>query len=349
LLSAQPVRSGPMLSLMMFVSCDPGLLDQLGQGSPSATSTHHAHARCGYIAEYIGYDAFAANASSYDVIHPQWYKIASDSVSVAPLKLVDDSRVVTNAQSYGVALMPMVAGVDDPVRIEAMLDSQTLRDQHVEALVNLAVTKGYAGLDLDYEHLPASYRDRVTAFVAEFADAMHAHGLEASLTVTTQAYEKSAFDYAALASAADHLHMMGYDYHWSGSHPGPLSPLGWIAASANHAASTGLASKFILLIPNYAYQPTSYCALGDCAAACTGPIATSTDEMTTCPMNASTHYSAGRTLTCMTVSGIQFFDDVASLEEKVSAAQTAGLGGIGYWTLGHEPSGFLDMIARHVP
>jgi spore germination protein YaaH len=57
----------------------------------------------------------------------------------------------------------------------------------------------------------------------------------------------------------------------------------------------------------------------------------------------------------MTSKGHLFFDDLASLEEKVVVAQNGGLGGITYWTIGGEPdqpSGPLDffqMVRSHFP
>ena len=39
-----------------------------------------------------------------------------------------------------------------------------------------------------------------------------------------------------------------------------------------------------------------------------------------------------------------YFEDVASLHDKVSLAATHHIAGIGYWSTGGEPAGFLEMI-----
>ncbi|HUP60330.1 MAG TPA: hypothetical protein VNA69_07910 [Thermoanaerobaculia bacterium] len=37
---------------------------------------------------------------------------------------------------------------------------------------------------------------------------------------------------------ADSVKIMAYDYHWSTSAPGPISPLTWLADVAKYAAGT---------------------------------------------------------------------------------------------------------------
>ena len=37
-------------------------------------------------------------------------------------------------------------------------------------------------------------------------------------------------DYAAIGSVADQVRLMGYDYHWATSPPGPVAPVNWIQA-----------------------------------------------------------------------------------------------------------------------
>ena len=63
----------------------------------------------------------------------------------------------------------------------------------------------------------------------ELAAQLHAKGKTLSFAVGGLVTAKySHWDYDALSAAADQLHVMGYDYHYLGSHPGPVSPLGWI-------------------------------------------------------------------------------------------------------------------------
>jgi spore germination protein YaaH len=76
--------------------------------------------------------------------------------------------------------------------------------------------------------------------------------------------------------------------------------------------------------------------------------------MTTCPFNTDTHYTAGRSPNGYVGASHAYFDDILSLEEKVSYAQQHSLGGITYWTIGEEadePTGrtFFQMVRNYFP
>jgi spore germination protein YaaH len=308
------------------------------------------HARCGWI-EYgntAGYDDFAANATYFDVIHPDWYALNPDGVTLKAYAGADDSRVVMAARTNHVQIIPLIASVTSATYTETMMNSASNRAAHIAALVKLAVDHGYDGVDIDYEHLPEADRAAFTQFMTELAAAMHARGKLVSAAVYGEPHDSSVYDYAALAKVCDQLHIMGYDYHWiGGGHAGPVAPLGWVKAAAAHAAATGHANKFILGVPNYGLDG---CRGKDCPAGCSGAISVTTNEMATCPYNVDDHYTAGRQPNCPAAAGgTLFFDDLQSLEEKVAAARAAGLGGVTYWAMGREIDGFFAMVLRYFP
>lgn len=308
-----------------------------------------AHRRCGWIGadDTTGYAVFVANPSFFDAIHPDWYAIANDSVGLRPILGVDDPGVLAAAAKHHVKVIPLIAGVEDVSLVRTMINDPVRRAAHVKALVALAQSKGYDGLDIDYEHLwTAGDRVPYTAFILALATAMHAAGKEISIASPALDHDghDNAFSYHDLVPVLDRIHLMGYDYHSLGTHAGPTSPLGWIDAVGVYAAATGHPEKFILGLPNYGVTPSYYCKLSSCAASCTSSIATTTDHMLTCSYG---HWNSGRSLNCTSPHGQLFFDDTLSLEEKVRAAKAHGLGGITYWTLGNEPPGFFAMVAKY--
>ena len=307
------------------------------------------HARCGWIGagDANGYATFVAHAAWFDAIHPDWWAIASDAVSLRVTGGTDDPGLLAAAAAHHVAVIPLVAGVDDVALVRTMLGDPAKRSAHVSALVALAVGRGYAGLDIDYEHL-WSNADRApfTAFIVELATAMHAAGkvLSVASPALTEAVAGAAWSYPDLVPALDRIHLMGYDFHSLGTHAGPTAPLGWIDAVTTYVAATGHPEKFLLGLPNYGVTPASACALSACAATCTSPIAATTDHMLTCPFG---NFAPGRALNCASPSGKLFFDDSQSLEEKVRMASARGLGGVTYWSVGGEPAGFFEMVQRY--
>jgi hypothetical protein len=333
---------------------DTGSAGDAGTSGDASTSPRAAHARCGWLGadDTAGYAVFAANAVFFDVIHPDWYKLdTSDLVSVDPLTGEGDATVLDAAAANHVQMWPLVAGVDDDPSgrpyVRQMLSDPAKIAAHVKNLVNLAVSKGYVGLDIDYEHLwQASDRAPYESFIAQLSQAMHASGKQVSIAIPALNSDngQSAWSYPDLVRPLDVLHIMGYDFHSIGTHSGPLAPLGWIDAVNGQAAATGHPEKFVLGVGNYGTTPTSYCNSQDCITRCGGSYATTTDHMLTCPFG---NWTAGRAPNCPTGGEQLFFEDTGSMEEKVQSARAHGLGGITYWTIGGEPDGFFAMIAKY--
>jgi spore germination protein YaaH len=215
---------------------------------------------------------------------------------------------------------------------------------HVRTLVDLAVQHGYEGLDIDYEGLwTPDDRAPFTAFIQLLTSAMHAAGKQVSIAgpALTSNANNNAWDYPVISGSLDIIHLMGYDYHFvGGDHVGPVSPLGWVEAAAAFAATTGKASRFVMGVPNYGVGAGYSCSGTECAAACGGGYETVDTHMASCSYGV---FAAGRSPHC----GSLYFDDVASIQEKVQAAHKHGLGGITYWNIGREPSGWFEMIKQY--
>jgi len=337
-----------LLAVVALVGCRAERHDP--PASARAVDTAAAHRRCGCIARdyHDGVRAFVAHAAFFDVIHPKWFELGADG-AVVTLPGADDQRVIEAARAHGVALVPLLAQVRDPAPLRVMLRDPARRAAHVGALVELAVSRGYAGLDVDYEQLwGAEDRGGYAAFVDELAAAMHAAGKQLSLAVPGQIEDKpgSPWPYAALAARVDRVHIMAYDLHSVASHAGPVAPQGWVEAVAAHARASGRPERFSLALPNYGVGASWSVGGARAAALCVGAVETVDTHMAECPRG---RFAAGRAPHCATARGQLYFDDLASLEAKVAAARAAGLGGITYWHLGDEPEGFFAMIERYYP
>jgi spore germination protein YaaH len=314
-----------------------------------------------------GYTTFAAHASELDVVHPIWWHVHS-AKNFVPILGADDPTITQHTTLAGARtqLIPVLAAVDgsDPATVSAMLHDATVKGQHIAAIVSLVMAKGYDGIDLDYEHLPTSDASAYSAFVADLAAALHAKQKSLGIDVGGMTGPGNAFwDYDALSAVADQIHIMGYDFHFLGSHLGPVAPLGWVQKIVTYVA--GIAggsrkSKFILGLPNYGLAGTpggisTWAGSLQESSALAGPgYSVVTDHMLSCPfVNPKDPIAPGRAPNALTTEGQLFFDDLASLEEKVVVAQNGGLGGITYFTIGGEPDQpgrtFFDMVRSHFP
>jgi len=315
--------------------------------TPIATSPH---TRCGWIDDPVAEQSFVANASQFNTIHPKWWTLGSDGVSINPAGNPDLPGIVQAAQTNHVRIMPLI-DAEDVTALRTLINSPTLRAQHVAAMVKLMQDHGYAGMDIDYEHLwTAADRPGYSALMQQLSAAFHAAGFELSMALEPMGYDNgnNGYDYNVLAAACDTLHLMEYDFHWlGGDHLGPLAPLGWVDASFALAETTGHRDRFMIGLANYAIGSSYWTSAHDAASQCVGTPATATDHMLTCSYD---HYDAGRAMSCLTANhGILWFEDVASMEEKIQTAVKHGARGVTYWTLGDELPGYFTMVKRYFP
>jgi chitinase len=343
-------------------------------GNGTAVATNH-HRFCGWLMAtgYVtadqdpNYADFVAHAASFDAVHPVWYHLGSTTTIATSFG--EGAAQVLAATTIGgkrTLIIPTITADDgdQPTWTSTIINSATLRAQHEAAIVSLVTGKHYDGIDLDYEHLATSDRAAFTQFATELAAKLHAQGKVLSFAVggaTTG--NLGHWDYAALAAVADELHIMGYDFHYLGSHPGPVAPLGWLQQVFTYIASLSggtLSGKFILGLPNYGLAGsdsgvTSWAGSSMDAINLAGGVYTSTTtHMSVCPLTNGLTMAAGVAPNAQTAQGHLYFDDLASMEQKVAAAQAAGLGGITYWTIGGEPDrpgtrDFFTMIRSYFP
>jgi spore germination protein YaaH len=318
-----------------------------GNGT-SAPASHAQHRRCAWIGAdtfAAGKAAFLANPRWFDAIHPVWFTLTPDGTPRA-LPIADDADLLAAARAHGVKVIPLVDGNTDSYMRAAMATPASIA-AHAQTLATLAQQHGYDGLELDYEHLwLASDRAPYAALVAAVANLLHAQNMVLTLAVPALFVEnpQSGYDYVALQQSADVLHLMGYDFHFlGGDHLGPIAPKGWIRDVVTYVQSLGAPQRYSLGVANYGIGTGWYTSAKDAAARCSGgSYSSQTDHMTVCPLG---HQEAGLAPHCDTAQGAVWFEDAASVGEKVALAREHGLGGVAYYTLGDEPTGFFDALA----
>jgi len=94
-----------------------------------------------------------------------------------------------------------------------MLGDTSVRQEHVQRIVELVIGQDYPGIDIDYRGISPDLRGEYTAFISELADALHAQGkqlavrLEPPRQVAADRWETGAYDWRAIGAAADTVKM----------------------------------------------------------------------------------------------------------------------------------------------
>jgi spore germination protein YaaH len=205
--------------------------------------------------------------SAFTEASPWMYGLDASGNVVPQYSRTDGGTMATalaELRSAGLRLVPTLANVVDGAfayqPVADVLHDPGRRSRHVADIVALVTREDYAGIDVDYEDLRAGDRQVFTDFVTELAAALHGRGKTLSVAVFAKAddagYDErnQAQDYAAIGRVADQVRLMGYDYHWETSPPGPIAPADWIDAVLRYAVTTIPRHRIVLGVPVYGYD-----------------------------------------------------------------------------------------------
>jgi spore germination protein YaaH len=233
-----------------------------------------------------------------------------------------------------------------------MLHSPALMAQQIDAIVRLVEANGYAGIDIDYEQLRAGDRQDFTTFCERLARALHAKGKVLSVALFAKTSDAGssptnvAQDYRAIGQVADQVRLMGYDYHWAGSPPGPIAPVDWLRDVLRYAKTQIPAGKIVLGIPLYGYDWTGGHGTG---------VSWLQALRLSRQYHAALHYDAQAQAPWFTYTDSAgrkhtvWFENAASSRAKFDVAQGAGIGGVYLWMPGYEDTGTWSALRQALP
>jgi spore germination protein YaaH len=208
--------------------------------------------------------SFLAHATQISIVSPQVFAFDRNGAIHGTV----DPRVVARAHDAGVKLVPLVMnpGFDQPM-IHRILTVDAVRARAVKSLAALCRDNHFDGIQFDIENVHVKDRDRLTSFMRESAEALHAVGCTVSAAVVPRtsgapgpsSYDRwifdnwrGAYDYKALADALDFISYMTYAQHTGGTTPGPVAGFTWMQASLAYVLSLGVPPEKISLgIPSY--------------------------------------------------------------------------------------------------
>ena len=223
-------------------------------GAPASVRARAASPPARFLSVWLPYwnmsaagSSALAHANQIATASPVWYTVSAGGVVTAAAGAGDGSLVAA-LRTRGVAVVPTVNESAGLQAFNRMLASPTARARVVRALVGIAKTPGYSGVDLDFEEFAIDPQDDVAAadaaaagyprLVAELCPALHAIGRTCIVTVMPRVsaapvlwrgrFATWVYDYAALGAVADRIRIMAYDEHAPDTPPGPVAPYQWV-------------------------------------------------------------------------------------------------------------------------
>ncbi|MEO8265639.1 MAG: glycosyl hydrolase family 18 protein [Ilumatobacteraceae bacterium] len=198
-------------------------------------------------------------------ISPFFYSAQADGTIALVGSATQLKTTVDTAQVRGIKVLPSITdGSGKWIMATVILANTTSRAQHVQNIVDLVMTKGFDGIDLDYEGFAftdgvASWdgtRPLWVAFVTELAAALHANGKLLSVTIPPTWVDAPnvirgypVYAPQEIGAVADRVRLMVYD--WSVASPGPISPMTWLTKVIAYNDPIVPNDKLQLGVPSY--------------------------------------------------------------------------------------------------
>jgi spore germination protein YaaH len=193
------------------------------------------------------------------------------------------------------------------------------------------------GVTLDMEGLRPEQRDAFTALVQAVAARVHASHRRLAVYVPRPGPgSAAAYDWAALSAAADLLLCSGYNEHWAGGPPGPITTTPGFARMLDQALTQAGPDKAVPLLGAFGYRwrPGRKGRLVSSTGAQrlrrrTGSAAVRAD--------GSERFRVGRDTVV--------YETTTGLRARAAASRAAGARWLGLFSLGRESAAFWHGLA----
>ena len=305
---------------------------------PLGTAVSH-----GYAYPHIDSGLLHAQLPYLSTLAPFSYGLTADGRLHAP----EDAALLAAARQYGVQPVMSLSSLTEEgefstERAALVLTDSAVQDELILEVFQVLRAKGYRGLDVDFEYLPASLAQPYAAFLHRLHRLLRSRGLflwtalapKTSASQTGILYE--GHDYAAIGAAVDGALLMTYEGGYAQGPPMAVAPLPSVRAVLDYAVTAIPPEKLLLGIPNYGYDwPLPFVSGTTRARSLSNQQAIALaveqgaeifyDETAQSPYfhytdNAGTAHAV-------------WFEDARSLDAKLRLIQEYGLMGAGFWNL----------------
>ncbi|HEX2953773.1 MAG TPA: LysM peptidoglycan-binding domain-containing protein, partial [Bacillota bacterium] len=190
------------------------------------------------------------------------FPVQSDGTITIPTNV---ERAVAIMKSHNVQPLAVITnwgagGTFDLELAHAILSSDAVRAKVVQNVQDILSRFGFAGVNVDFENMPASDRPLYTRFIQELAAALKPSGYLVTLAAPPKFADYpnapwvGTFDYAALGQAADFIFLMTYEWGWIGGPPMAIAPINLVRRALTYALTQIPPEKILQGIPLYGYD-----------------------------------------------------------------------------------------------
>ncbi len=299
----------------------------------------------GYAYSFIKEAVLEETLLYIDELLPFSYGYNEDGSLIA----MNDDRLLSEADRFGRRKRMVITPLDRNERFNnqlviRLLESSVIQDTLLANILNVMREKGYQALDIDFEFIPAPYREAYVAFIQKTTKILHDSGFEVSVAVPPKIADDQpgllyeGIDYEGIGRAADTVFLMTYEWGYKYGPPMAVAPVPNVRRVLDYAVSVIPNNKIYMGIPNYAYDWPLPFERNVTEAETIGNVE-AVRRAYQYRMEILYDETARAPYYYYTKDGIQhvvWFEDVRSIQEKYNLVAEYGFRGAGYWNLMRE-------------
>ena len=276
-------------------------------------------------------------------ISPFSYHIQADGTLLS----LEENVIITEARKDMAAPMLSITNLGssnfDTEVINKILNNDALQQTLLNNIKAILKEKGYYGVILDLERIPAESRNLYNDFLRKITKELHIDNYVVSTALAPKTYDikegswHGAHDYKAHGEIVDFVVIMTYEWGWSGGPPMAVAPLNEVEKVIRYAISVMPPKKIMMGIPFYGYDWTlPYAPKAEFAKAVGNEeavqIALQNGAIIKYDMKSESPYF--NYIDKNKLNHVVWFEDARSIQAKLKLASRYGLRGVSYWALG---------------
>ncbi len=297
----------------------------------------------GYAYPYIDKNLLRVTLPYINYMTPFTYGITNEG----SLVYLNDEELIDLALSYGVEPLMHLSTLTESGGFSnelanLVLNDEAIQDRLIDEIVENMETKGYRGLDIDFEFVYPEDSLLYGEFIGKLRSTLNPLGYEviAALAPKTSDTQRGLLyeghNYRAVGDNSDAVLLMTYEWGYTYGPPLAVAPIRNVRQVVDYALGIIPPEKIFLGIPNYGYDWTLPFVKGESRAdsisnveaiqiAARNGAEIQFDEVSQAPWFRYTDASGK-------VHEV-WFEDVRSIQQKFNLINEKGLRGAGYWNL----------------
>ncbi len=297
----------------------------------------------GYAYEYVDLDLLRSQQPYLTYLSPFTYGFTPEGNLID----LDDGALINIANQFRTAPLMHLSTLTEGGNFSNelahdILNNEAAQDNLIEEIVQKMNEKGFRGLDIDFEFLPAEDNLLYPQFIAKCRSRLNPLGyivITALAPKTSDEQKGLLYEghlYREIGEASDAVFLMTYEWGYTYGPPMAVAPIQPVRKVIEYALSRIPSEKILMGIPNYGYDWTLPYVSGESRARSISNVEAVDIARRYGDKIEFDNYSQSPHFNYMAEDGREhevWFEDAESIRQKLLLINEYQLMGAGYWNL----------------